>query len=98
MPDQFSRTVMFEIDLASGTDEEIAESLKAALPQWRKIKGIEPDPLESVRFGYGTIKKLISYRVIPMLDILVWAAVKKSVSLTTGYPDCYIQTMTKKAK
>ena len=63
--------------MASGTDEEIAESLKAALPQWRKIKGIEPDPLESVRFGYGTIKKLISYRVIPMLDILVWAAVKK---------------------
>ncbi|HCD1652409.1 TPA: hypothetical protein NBH92_005160, partial [Klebsiella pneumoniae] len=77
MPDQFSRTVMFEIDLASGTDEEIAESLKAALPQWRKVKGIDENPLESVRFGYGTIKKLISYRVIPMLDILVWAAVKK---------------------
>lgn len=77
MPDQFSRTVMFEIDLASGTDEEIAESLKTALPQWRKVKGIDEDPLESVRFGYGTIKKLISYRVIPMLDILVWAAVKK---------------------
>jgi hypothetical protein len=77
MPDQFTRTVMFEIDLASGTDEEIAESLKAALPQWRKIKGIDENPLESVRFGYGTIKKLISYRVIPMLDILVWATVKK---------------------
>lgn len=77
MPDQFTRTVMFEIDLASGTDEEIAESLKAALPQWRKVKGIDENPLESVRFGYGTIKKLISYRVIPMLDILVWAAVRK---------------------
>lgn len=77
MPDQFSRTVMFEIDLASGTDEEIAESLKAALPQWRKVKGIDENPLESVRFGYGTIKKLISYRVIPMLDILVWTAIKK---------------------
>ena len=77
MPDQFPRTVMFEIDLASGTDEEIAESLKAALPQWRKIKGIEENPLESVRFGYETIKKLINYRVIPMLDILVWAAIKK---------------------
>ncbi|HCT9899625.1 TPA: hypothetical protein OUD55_004279 [Citrobacter koseri] len=77
MPDQFSRTVMFEIDLASGTDKEIAESLKAALPQWRKVKGIDENPLESVRFGYGTIKKLISYRVIPMLDILVWAAIKK---------------------
>ncbi|MBJ8868277.1 DUF6387 family protein [Citrobacter koseri] len=77
MPDQFDRTVMLEIDLASGTDEEIAESLKAALPQWRKVKGIDENPLESVRFGYGTIKKLISYRVIPMLDILVWAAIKK---------------------
>lgn len=81
MPDQFTRTVMFEIDLASGTDEEIAESLKAALPQWRKVKGIDENPLESVRFGYGTIKKLISYRVIPMLDILVWAAVKKNPCL-----------------
>ena len=98
MPDQFSRTVMFEIDLASGTDEEIAESLKTALPQWRKVKGIDENPLESVRFGYGTIKKLISYRVIPMLDILVWAAVKKLEFLMTDYPDCYIQIMTKKAK
>lgn len=77
MPDEFTRTVMFEIDLASGTDEEIAESLKSALPQWRKIKGIEENPLESVRFGYGTIKKLISYRIIPMLDILIWAKIKK---------------------
>lgn len=98
MPDQFSRTVMLEIDLASGTDEEIAESLKAALPQWRKIKGIDENPLESVRFGYGTIKKLISYRIIPMLDILVWPPLKKSVSLTIDYPDCYIQTMTNKVK
>ncbi|MGK7384417.1 DUF6387 family protein, partial [Salmonella enterica] len=61
MPDEFTRTVMFEIDLASGTDEEIAESLKSALPQWRKFKRIEENPLESVRFGYGTIKKLINY-------------------------------------
>lgn len=33
--------------------------------------------IKNLRFGYGTIKKLISYRVIPMLDILVWAAVRK---------------------
>ncbi len=35
---------MFEVDLASGTDEEIAESLKSALPQWRRVKHIAPDP------------------------------------------------------
>ncbi|WP_426720785.1 DUF6387 family protein [Enterobacter cloacae complex sp. 301C7] len=69
---------MFEIDLAEWyRRRKTAEPLKTALPQWRKVKGIDENPLESVRFGYGTIKKLISYRVIPMLDILVWAAVKK---------------------
>lgn len=73
IPDLFDQTVMFEVDLASGTDEEIAESLKAALPQWRKVKHIAPDPLESVRFGYGTIRKIVNNRIIPMLDILVWA-------------------------
>ncbi len=76
MPDEFTRTAMFEIELVSGTDEEIAQSL-SALPQWRKIKGIEENSLESVHFGYGTIKKLISYRIIPMLGILIWAKIKK---------------------
>jgi hypothetical protein len=33
MPDQFSQTVMFEVYLVSGTDETIAEALKAVLPQ-----------------------------------------------------------------
>lgn len=47
---------MFEVDLASGTDEEIAESLKSVLPQWRKVRHMPSDPLESIRFGYGTIK------------------------------------------
>ncbi|MFL6615162.1 MAG: DUF6387 family protein [Pantoea agglomerans] len=68
-------TVMLEIDLASGTDEEIAESIKTALPQWRKIKGIEPDMTGAVRFGYGTIKKLINYRIMAMLDILMWSKI-----------------------
>ena len=73
IPDLFDQKVMFEVDLASGTDDEIAESLKAALPQWRKVKHIDPDPPESVRFGYGTIRKIVNNRIIPMLDILVWA-------------------------
>ncbi|EIC2093731.1 hypothetical protein K9559_004653, partial [Escherichia coli] len=69
--------VMVEIDLANGTDEEIAESLKAALPQWRKVRGIEPDVTEAIRFGYGTIKKIINYRLLPMIDILVWSKLYK---------------------
>lgn len=67
------KTVLLEIDLGSGTDDEITESIKAALPQWRRIKGVEVDEAGAVRFGYGTIKKIINYRLPAMLDILLWA-------------------------
>ncbi|MGC0784581.1 DUF6387 family protein [Pantoea agglomerans] len=67
------KTVLLEIDLASGTDDEIAESIKSALPQWRRVKGIKAEMSGAVRFGYGTIKKIISYRLIAMLDMLLWA-------------------------
>ncbi|ARA78261.1 hypothetical protein RVX39_003634 [Citrobacter freundii] len=77
LPKLFRDTVMVEIDLVNGTDEEIAESLKAALPQWRKVRGIEADTSDSIRFGYGTIKKIINYRLIPMIDILVWSNLHK---------------------
>ncbi|EAS4321040.1 hypothetical protein D7A60_25630, partial [Salmonella enterica] len=64
-------------DLAGGSDDEIAEALRVSLPQWRKVKGVKPAPLDAVRFGYGAIKKLISYRIIPMLDLLAWSERKK---------------------
>lgn len=71
------KTVLLEIDLGSGTDDEITESIKAALPQWRKIKGVDAGQSGAVRFGYGTIKKLMSYRIVAMLDILMWAKIHK---------------------
>lgn len=73
MPILCEHRVMIEINLTSGSDEEIAESLKAMLPQWRKIRKIEPESLDSIRFGHSTIKKIIDYRLIPLLDILTWA-------------------------
>lgn len=77
IPEQFLTTIMLEIDLAAGSDDEIAEALRISLPQWRKVKGVKPAPLDAVRFGYGTIKKLMSYRIIPMLDLLAWSERKK---------------------
>lgn len=71
------KTVLLEIDLGSGTDDEIAESIKAALPQWRSVKGVEVNETGIVRFGYGTIKKIINYRLVAMLDILLWAKRKE---------------------
>lgn len=77
IPEQLPTTIMLEIDLAGGSDDEIAEALRVSLPQWRKVKGVKPAPLDAVRFGYGAIKKLISYRIIPMLDLLAWSERKK---------------------
>ncbi|HDT1985646.1 TPA: hypothetical protein QHM89_005530, partial [Klebsiella pneumoniae subsp. pneumoniae] len=79
IPEQFPTTIMLEIDLAAGSDDEIAEALRISLPQWRKVKGVKPAPLDAVRFGYGTIKKLMSYRIIPMLDLLAWSERKKVI-------------------
>ncbi|MCL6398362.1 DUF6387 family protein [Pectobacterium odoriferum] len=73
MPVLCEYRVMIEIDLTNGSDEEIAESLKAMLPKWRKIRKIEPESLDTIRFGHSTIKKIIDYRLIPLLDILTWA-------------------------
>lgn len=60
MPDFFKSSILLELDLESGTDEQIAESLKSALPQWRKFKGVSPNPVETMRFGYGVIKKSLT--------------------------------------
>ena len=73
LPKLFRDTVMVEIDLANGTDEEIAESLKAALPQWRKVRGIEPDVTEAIPLVMERLRKIINYRLIPLIDILVWS-------------------------
>lgn len=71
--EEHNRTLLLELDLMHGTDEDITESIKSALPQWRKVLGVEAQVSDAVRFGYGTIKKLINYRIVPMLDILKWA-------------------------
>ncbi|MDE8558848.1 DUF6387 family protein [Pantoea vagans] len=68
-----NRTVLLEVDLMHGSDEDITEAIRTALPQWRRVLGVEAQVSEVVRFGYGTIKKIMNYRIIPMIDILKWA-------------------------
>ncbi|VDR25844.1 Uncharacterised protein [Raoultella terrigena] len=43
------------------------------LPQWRKEYGITEPEIGLFRFGLSTIKKVISLRTIPMLDLMLWA-------------------------
>lgn len=55
------------------TDDEIVEHVKRMLPQWRKEYGISEPKIGSFRFGLSTIKKVVSSRIIPMLDLMLWA-------------------------
>lgn len=55
------------------TDDEVIEHIKIMLPQWRKEYGITEPEIGLFRFGLSTIKKVISLRTIPMLDLMLWA-------------------------
>lgn len=62
------------INLHSYTDKEIIQSLSDMLPVLRERKGI-PEPIknEAGQVGPSTIKRIVEYRVIPMLDLMLWA-------------------------
>ncbi|WP_263405455.1 DUF6387 family protein [Pectobacterium versatile] len=55
------------------TDDEVIEHIKIMLPQWRKEYGITEPEIGLFRFGLSTIKKVISLKIIPMLDLMLWA-------------------------
>lgn len=61
-------------DLESSSDDEIIGSLRALLPMWRKEYGIKGRKQEA--FGLGKILKLADYRILPMMDLLMWAKLK----------------------
>ncbi|MEN4519894.1 DUF6387 family protein [Pantoea agglomerans] len=65
-----SRVYTF-FDLESSSDDEIIGSLRALLPVWRKEYGIKGRKQEV--FGLGKILKLVDYRILPMIDLLMWA-------------------------
>ena len=68
-----SRVYTF-FDLESSSDDEIIGSLRALLPVWRKEYGIKGRKQEA--FGLGKILKLADYRILPMMDLLMWAKLK----------------------
>lgn len=64
------------IDLDGSTDAEILEELRELLPMWRKQLNLpEPAKNECGVVGPSTIKRMIEYRVIPMLDLMIWAKI-----------------------
>lgn len=67
-----SNTIL-SIDLFNYTDSEIIDSLSKLLPKWRKK--LEIDEPDNFIVGIQTIKKIITYNILPILDIQLWALV-----------------------
>lgn len=82
VPDYMNHRVLIDLWLCEATDEEILSSIKKLLPAWRdKLGHPEPDILPKRRVGLKTFQKLISNRVLLILDLLLWALVfKRDVS------------------
>lgn len=71
--------VFISFDIETSSDEEVLNSLNVMLPVWRNEYQIKESKLE--KFGLAKIIKLIDYRILPMMDLLLWAKFKK-ISLT----------------
>lgn len=65
--------VLLSVDLNDATDEEIIVSMRKLLPLWRKQLGLpEHSHVASKKIGIKTLQKLITNKVLPILDLLIW--------------------------
>ena len=67
------KPLYLELNIRVLTDDEVIEHMKRMLPEWRRTHDLWKSPTVSFRFGLSTIKKVINWRIIPMLDLLLWA-------------------------
>jgi hypothetical protein len=69
--------LMVTIDL-NNRDEVLIEALSNLLPLWRNELKI-PEPSKPVAGGWGSIRrKILEYKIIPLIDLLSWANSTKS--------------------
>ena len=74
--------VLCNVDLAGFSDAELVAHFQKSLVEWRKILGV-PEPKRKVSTP-STIQKLKAFRIIPLLDLLIWelendVKIKKSI-------------------
>jgi len=67
-----SNKIWANIYLNDYTDEQILSDLKALLPKWREETGWYGPKKPEWRVGEGSFVKLISHRVIPLMDLMIW--------------------------
>jgi hypothetical protein len=75
-------SVWLKLDIEQNSDDDIISDLKKMLPLWReKLK--QPGPERQNKIGVGIIASIISFKIIPMMDLFIWEAVA-GVKLTNA--------------
>jgi hypothetical protein len=60
------------INLKENTDKTILSDIKKLLPHWRKVLEIN-EPTENIYSKPSHFKKIIDYKIIPLLDLKIWS-------------------------
>lgn len=64
--------ITVDIHLEEASTEEIIEHLKVLIPKWKRQLKMKAPAEREYRFGKSTFRKIIEYRLIPMMDLIFW--------------------------
>ncbi|WP_323908894.1 DUF6387 family protein [Aeromonas caviae] len=64
------------VNLGEATDDELVNEFRRLIPLWRQ-QSAQPEPTknETGKVGPSTIRRIIEYKVLPMIDLMVWAQI-----------------------
>ncbi|QNQ60070.1 DUF6387 family protein [Pantoea sp. MT58] len=87
--------MLLEINFSAASSDEIIEHLKVMLPSWKKQLAPPEPPVRDFRFGVSTIRKILDYHLIPMMDLLLWGTyeqIRIGIPQLTGFlwPDEFL--------
>lgn len=62
------------LNLEGYSNKEILNSVEALLPKWREQLNI-PEPLNVSFAKNADIKKILDYKIIPLIDLMIWCEI-----------------------
>ncbi|WP_340609414.1 DUF6387 family protein [Xenorhabdus bharatensis] len=79
--EHFGGEIVIKFNLEEYSDEELITEFRELIKYWRIEAGIDEPDRANNRIGLSPLKKLITYKVIPFIDLLIWEmAYNKKIS------------------
>lgn len=80
--------MLAEFHLAKASTETIIEHLRVLIPEWKKQLQAPVPVARDYRFGVSSVRKILDYNIIPLMDLLFWGAcnnAKMGIPQLTGF-------------